>query len=90
MAKEQLLFFCKFEDDELTVNTKENIDADIKLAENMNEDIKFEVIGNVPRNRVNADMPSNIITWYQPDTITKILLDRAVLAAIQYTMNYGQ
>ena len=83
-TKQRFLFFCQNEEGAVVVLTKEDVDAHIKETENSDEELDFEVIGKIADCFLTMDINPQQIEFYKPDSVNKQLIDRAVLAVVQY------
>lgn len=87
VTKQRFLFFCQNEEGTVVILTKEDVDAHIKETENSNEELDFEVIGKIADHFMTMDVNVQQIEFYKPDSINKQLIDRAILAVVQYLAN---
>lgn len=84
--KQTFLFFCQNDEGDIFVNTKEEVDTELKVFEELDEDINFEVFAKIPLSRLTFDTVISDIEWYKPDTTIETK-NRAIMAAFQYLAN---
>lgn len=83
-TKQKFLFLCQDEDAAVFVLTKEDVDARIKETENTDKELDFEVIAKIPDYFMTMDVSPQQIDFYKPDSLNKQIIDRAILAVVQY------
>lgn len=81
------LFIIQFDEGEIAVAYKQDVDDMIKESEDHDHDITWKVIAKIKGTNTRMDLTPNHIEWYEKGDKDKTLTDKVILSTIQFILN---
>jgi len=90
MSEKNYIFVVELDSGDIIAARKDEIIAEVKRFEKMDEELNFKTIGRIfePPQGLTPDINSMNIEWYEKDrVIDKQLIDNAVIAIVNLLLN---